>query len=81
MFIPFSVSIFNCEIVKMFEKLFILGSYFVGINIYPAWIISQHTYCHKLLNSLNSHIIVVLQVARLFQDKIVKLFAVLIYPQ
>lgn len=78
MFIPFSLSIFNYEMFlyicsegdnlpMMFGKLFILGSYFVGISIYPAWIISQHMYCHKLLNSLNSRNIV-FQVTRLFQN-------------
>lgn len=28
----------------MFEKLFIFANYFVGISIYPTWIIRQHTY-------------------------------------
>lgn len=80
MFISFSLSIFNCEMFLyihsqpdnlpvMFEKLFIVASYFVGINIYPVWIISQHAYCHKLLNALNLHNIVIFQLTRLFQDE------------
>ena len=79
MLIPFSLPVFDCKVFlyihseggnlpTMFEKLFVLASYFAGTNIYPAWIISEHTYCHKLLISLNAHNIVVLQGTRSFQD-------------
>jgi len=49
MLIPFSLPVFDCKVFlyihseggnlpTMFEKLFVLASYFAGTNIYPAWI-------------------------------------------